>query len=297
MSPFNLKEYLADRKHQVETAIEAYLPGEKVWPYKLHEAMLYSLRAGGKRLRPILVIAACEAVGGKIDWVLPVACALEMIHTYSLIHDDLPAMDDDDLRRGKPTNHKIFGEAIAILAGDALLTEAFRIMTRFRHPQIQLATLLEVVEEIADASGSQGMAGGQVADLESEHQQISLQDLERLHRHKTGRLIKVSLEAGAKLANANAEQLSALSKYGECIGLAFQIADDILDIEGGEEIGKDVGSDLEKDKATYPRLMGMDESKKLAKKLIDDALDCLKIFDEKAEPLRALALYIIQRKN
>lgn len=294
---FNLKTYLNERKIQVETALEQFHPPEKQWPQKLHESMLYSLRAGGKRLRPILVIAACEAVGGKSEWVMPAACALEMIHTYSLIHDDLPAMDDDDLRRGKPTNHKIFGEAIAILAGDALLTEAFRIMIRYRHPQVEAVVMLEVIELIAQASGSEGMAGGQVADLESEHKQISLQDLESLHRHKTGCLIRVSLEAGAKLAGANADQVAALKRYGECIGLAFQIADDILDIEGGEEIGKDLGSDLEKDKATYPRLMGMEKSKNLAKELIQEALDCLKMFDEKANPLREIATYIIQRKS
>ncbi|MFO1518222.1 MAG: farnesyl diphosphate synthase [bacterium] len=293
----NLKNYLEERRQWVEQGLEKYLPGEREWPAKLHEAMLYSIRAGGKRLRPILTLAACEAVGAPIERVMPVAVAIEMIHTYSLIHDDLPAMDDDELRRGKPTNHKVFGEAMAILAGDALLTEAFRLMARHRHPEVDPRVLIEVIEQIADASGSKGMAGGQVVDLESEKKAITLSELEKLHRHKTGRLIRVSVEAGARLGGATSAQVEALGLYGEKIGLAFQIADDVLDIEGGEEIGKDIGSDLAKDKSTYPRLLGIETSKKLAQTLIEEAVRLLSGFDDKAEPLREIARYVVNRKS
>ncbi len=297
MDGFKLKNYLEEKRQLVEDTLEKLLPQEKEWPTKLHESMLYSIRAGGKRLRPILAIAACEACGADAGRVLPVAAALEMIHTYSLIHDDLPAMDDDALRRGKPTNHKVFGEAVAILAGDALLTEAFRIMTRHRHPEVSAPVLLEVVESIAEASGSKGMAGGQVIDLESEDKKIDLNKLEELHRQKTGRLIRVSVEAGAKLAGARADQVEALGLYGEKIGLAFQIADDVLDIEGGEEIGKDVGSDVANHKSTYPSLLGLEESKAKARQLVEEAILLLQSFDAKADPLREIAKYVVSRKN
>lgn len=297
MDGFKLKNYLEEKRQLVEDTLEKFLPQEKDWPSKLHESMLYSIRAGGKRLRPILAIAACEACGPDAERVLPVAAALEMIHTYSLIHDDLPAMDDDALRRGKPTNHKVFGEAVAILAGDALLTEAFRIMTRYRHPEVNASVLLDVVESIAEASGSKGMAGGQVIDLESEDKKIDLNKLEELHRQKTGRLIRVSVEAGAKLAGARADQVEALGLYGEKIGLAFQIADDVLDIEGGEEIGKDVGSDVANHKSTYPSLLGLEESKAKARQLVEEAILLLQSFDAKADPLREIAKYVVSRKN
>ncbi len=297
MQSFNLKSYLQEKRKVVEETLEKLLPSEQEWPARLHESMLYSIRAGGKRLRPILVIASCEACGADSRRVLPVAVAIEMIHTYSLIHDDLPAMDDDALRRGKPTNHKVFGEAVAILAGDALLTEAFRIMSRYRHPELSPVALIEVIEAIAEASGSKGMAGGQVVDLESEDQTIDLEKLERLHKHKTGRLIRVSVEAGAKLGGASPPQLKALSLYGEKIGLAFQIADDVLDIEGGEEIGKDLGSDVANHKATYPSVLGLEESKKRARLLIEEALASLQIFDAKANPLREIAHYVVNRKS
>lgn len=297
MSSFNLKNYLDENRKRVEQSLEKLLPSEKEWPVRLHESMLYSIRAGGKRLRPILSIAACEACGADSERVLPVAAAIEMIHTYSLIHDDLPAMDDDALRRGKPTNHKVFGEAVAILAGDALLTEAFRIMTRYRHPEVPASTLIDVIESIAEASGSKGMAGGQVVDLESEDKTIDLEKLEQLHRHKTGRLIRVSVEAGAKLAGATPAQVEMLGLYGEKIGLAFQIADDVLDIEGGEEIGKDVGSDVANHKSTYPSLLGLEESKQKAKILMEEAVKLLDSFDAKADPLREIARYVINRKN
>jgi geranylgeranyl diphosphate synthase type II len=295
--PFDLKKYLEERRRLVDAALEKFLPGEGEWPPRLHEAMLYSIRAGGKRLRPILAIAACEALGASIDRVMPVATAIEMIHTYSLIHDDLPAMDDDELRRGKPTNHKIYGEALAILAGDALLTEAFRLMARHRHREVDPTVLMEVIESIADAAGSKGMAGGQVMDLESEKKKISLSELEKLHRHKTGRLMKISVEAGARLGGGTAAQVETLGLYGEKIGLAFQIADDVLDIEGGEEIGKDVGSDLANEKATYPSLLGLSSSKELAGKMVEEAVSLLQSFDEKAEPLREIARYVVNRKS
>ncbi len=293
----HLKTYLEERRRWVEEALERYLPPEKEWPSKLHEAMTYSMRAGGKRLRPILALAACEAVGVPVDRVMPIAVALEMIHTYSLIHDDLPAMDNDALRRGKPTSHKVFGEAMAILAGDALLTEAFRLMARHRHPKVDPQVLIQVIESIADAAGSRGMAGGQVVDLESEKKKISLEALEKLHRHKTGRLIQVSVEAGARLAGATPAQVEALGLYGEKIGLAFQIADDVLDIEGGEEIGKDIGSDIAREKSTYPSLLGIEESKRLANTLTEEAIQLLKIFDDQADPLREIARYIVNRKS
>lgn len=297
MKNMDLKKYLDEKRVRVEQTLEKLLPNEKEWPTKLHESMLYSIRAGGKRLRPILTIAACEACGANPDRVLPVAAALEMIHTYSLIHDDLPAMDDDALRRGKPTNHKIFGEAVAILAGDALLTEAFRIMTRYRHPDVSPVILMNVIEAIAEASGSKGMAGGQVFDLESEDKKINLENLEQLHRHKTGRLIRVSVEVGAKLAGATPAQVETLGLYGEKIGLAFQIADDVLDIEGGVEIGKDVGSDVANNKSTYPSLLGLEESKKKARQLAEEAIQLLSIFDAKADPLREIANYVVNRKS
>lgn len=297
MTTFNLKNYLEENRQRVEQKLEKLLPSEKEWPVRLHEAMLYSIRAGGKRLRPILAIAACEACGADSERVLPVAAALEMIHTYSLIHDDLPAMDDDALRRGKPTNHKVFGEAVAILAGDALLTEAFRIMSRYRHPEVSASVLIDVIESIAEASGSKGMAGGQVVDLESEDKKIDLEKLEQLHRHKTGRLIRVSVEAGVKLAGGSPSQVEALGLYGEKIGLAFQIADDVLDIEGGEEIGKDVGSDVANHKSTYPSLLGLEESKQKAKQLVEEAIQLLENFDAKADPLREIARYVVNRKN
>lgn len=295
-SSFDLKKYLQERKQIVELALEKKLPQKDTWPKTLNESIRYSLMAGGKRLRPILVLAAAETLGSDYADYLPAACAMEMIHTYSLIHDDLPAMDDDDLRRGRPTNHKVYGEAIAILAGDALLTQAFEELSKpFEH--VDSSKQLEAIHRVALASGSQGMVGGQAYDLFCEKKKVSLNELEKIHRHKTGKLIQASLELGALLANANSEELESLSQYGQFIGLSFQIADDLLDIEGGEEIGKDIGSDIAREKATYPALLGLEASKKLAKEITEQALDSLKIFDEKAQALRSLAQYIIERKN
>ncbi len=297
MSPnLDLKYYLEERRKIVDQALEKFLPAADTWPTRLHQAIRYSMLAGGKRLRPILAIAGAEAVGADFETVLPTACALEMIHTYSLIHDDLPAMDDDDLRRGRPTNHKIYGDAMAILAGDSLLTHAFSTISAHRRPG-QDSAIVEVIQRIALASGSLGMAGGQAEDLLSEKKKIPLTELERLHRHKTGKLIQVAVEVGAILGAASPPQLESLSRYGECIGLSFQIADDILDIEGGEEIGKDIGSDVANEKATYPALLGIEESKRLAKELTEKALAALQDFDQKADPLREIAKYVVYRKN
>jgi geranylgeranyl diphosphate synthase type II len=293
---FDLPSYLKSQKEIVDAALEKALRPAAEWPEKLHQSARYSIFAGGKRLRPILCLAANETVGGKMEAALPIACALEMIHTYSLIHDDLPAMDDDDLRRGNPTNHKVFGEAIAILAGDSLLTDAFGLIAKVPSNG-NAAALLGIISRITQAIGSRGMVGGQVQDLLSEKKQISREELENLHRHKTGKLIQVSIEAGAIMGDATDAQLAALSRYGECIGLSFQIADDILDIEGGQEIGKDIGSDVEKQKATYPSVVGLTESKQLAAELTEKALAALEGLGPTADPLREIARYVVYRKN
>ncbi|HLO25083.1 MAG TPA: farnesyl diphosphate synthase [Geobacteraceae bacterium] len=296
----DLKHYLKERCKLVDDALGKLLPGEDEHPVSLHKSMRYSVFAGGKRVRPILMLAACEAVGGDIALAMPAACAMEMIHTYSLIHDDLPAMDDDDFRRGNPTNHKVFGEAVAILAGDALLTQAFIALSSPAYAaKVPPATLLAVVGEIGHCAGSHGMVGGQVVDMESEGKpEIDLPTVQYIHTHKTGALIKASAKAGALLGGADEQRLSALTTYGEVVGLAFQIADDILDIEGTtEQIGKDAGSDAARGKATYPAVIGLAESKQRAAELVDMALESLQGFDEKAEPLREIARYIVSRKS
>lgn len=295
----NLKTYLAEKRKIVDDALAEYLPVPEGPKAELAEAMNYSLFAGGKRLRPILCIASAEAVGGNHEDVLPVACALEMIHTYSLIHDDLPAMDDDDLRRGKPTNHKIYGEALAILAGDGLLTDAFEIMS--------LPALLEkaggrnfqrVISLIARAAGSHGMVAGQAMDMRAEGKKIDSSLMGFIHEHKTGALITASVSSGAILGGASEEYLELLEQYGKDIGLAFQISDDILDIEGNsEQMGKITGVDVQKGKNTYPSIYGMDKSKEMLKDIIDEAIGLLAVFDECAEPLRLIAGYIIERRK
>jgi geranylgeranyl diphosphate synthase type II len=246
------------------------------------------------------MLAACQAVGGETNLAIPTACAMEMIHTYSLIHDDLPAMDDDDFRRGNPTNHKVFGEAIAILAGDALLTEAFKLATDPRYTgECEPSGLLAVIHEIAASAGSYGMVGGQVVDMESEgDHDIDLATVQYIHTHKTGALIKASVVAGALLGGASARQLASITRYGEAAGLAFQIADDILDIVGStEEIGKDAGSDEARGKATYPAVMGLAAAREEAQSMMDEALKSLDIFGIEADPLREIARYIVQRRN
>ncbi len=295
----DLTGYMEERGRKVEAFLERHFSSQEARFPKLFEAMRYSLLAGGKRIRPILVLAAFEGCGGGKEAeqaTLAVAAALEMIHTYSLIHDDLPAMDNDDLRRGRPTNHKVYGEATAILAGDSLLTESFLVIAR--SGGVSPAILLDVIGTIAEASGGNGMAGGQALDLECEHHKISPAVLEKLHRHKTGCLIEVAVTSGAKLAQARGETMAAIRRYGEAVGLAFQIADDILDVEGGAAVmGKKTGGDARKEKATYPSIIGMAESKRLAAQLHETALKALAALDERADPLRELARFIIQRKS
>ncbi|MCX5820759.1 MAG: polyprenyl synthetase family protein [Deltaproteobacteria bacterium] len=300
MNPdFPLKEYLNGRKALIDCALDDYLPLEASDPAVIFEAARYSMFAGGKRLRPILCMAAAEAVGGETDAILPAACALEMIHTYSLIHDDLPAMDNDDYRRGKPTSHKVFGEGIAILAGDALLTEAFRLLSdRERMPDVPPGRMLQVVREIAEAAGFFGMVGGQVKDLLAEGEKVDLQTLYEIHRRKTGALILVSLRAGAILAGAGEASLAALSDYGRRIGLAFQITDDILNVEGDPALlGKGTGSDAARGKVTFPALMGIEASRARAEDLIREALVSLATFADRAAPLCAIARHILERRS
>lgn len=296
----DLKAYLKEQCVRVDAALDRMLPQETELPHSLHTSMRYSVFAGGKRVRPILMLAACQAVGGDTEQAIPAACAMEMIHTYSLIHDDLPAMDDDDFRRGNPTNHKVFGEAIAILAGDALLTEAFKLLSSpcFAAdcaPDARLA----VIHKIASCAGSHGMVGGQVVDMESEGKpDMDLPTVQYIHTHKTGALITASVVSGALLGGADRQKLAAITRYGEAAGLAFQIADDILDIEGTtEEIGKDAGSDQARGKATYPAVMGLAAAKEEARIMMEEAFSALEIFGEEADPLREIATYIVKRKN
>ena len=286
-----LSSYLREKKTLIDRYLMMFLGSPGKLPPTLYESMRYSLSAGGKRIRPILSIASCEAVGGMTEDVIPAAIAIEMIHTYSLIHDDLPAMDNDDLRRGKPTNHKVFGEATAILAGDGLLTLAFSILSG-------VSNSMKILHEIALAAGPEGMVGGQQLDIENEGKNIDVKALEELHRRKTGALILAAVRSGGIAGGAAETQLSALTDYGMKIGLAFQIADDILDLEGDVEyIGKSPGKDVKQNKNTYPALLGLAESKIVARNLVDEALEALESFDEKAVPLRMIAEYIIDRKS
>ena len=294
---WQLTTYLQERKQLLETALDRYLPGDDLLPARLLEAMRYSVFAGGKRVRPLLMMAACEAVGGTPQQVLPAACAIEMIHSYSLIHDDLPAMDDDDFRRGKATSHKVFGEANAILAGDALLTEAFILLSNLEFFEgVSAVTRCEVIHLLARNAGSRGMVGGQVVDMQSEGQQIDLPTLEYIHTHKTGALILAAVEVGAILGGADQPQRRALCRYGEAAGLAFQVADDILDIVADQQqLGKDVGSDLQRGKATYPALLGLEGARNRARELRDIAFSALESFADAARPLREIAGFIVDR--
>ncbi len=296
-SAFDLQPYLRQRLALVDRALEQALQSRAGEPEQLLEAMRYSLFAGGKRIRPVLMMAACEAVGGSATQVLPAACAMEMIHTYSLIHDDLPAMDDDDFRRGRPTNHRVYGEATAILAGDALLTEAFVQLTRpGAFPGVAADRVLQVVQTIAEGAGSQGMVGGQVVDMASEGKAIDLETLESIHNRKTGALIQAALRVGALLGGGDDDQLAAVTRYGRAAGLAFQVADDILDIVGDQALlGKDVGSDQARGKATYPGLLGLEGARNRARELMEEALTALEPLGGAGGPLREIARYIVDR--
>ena len=291
-----LKQYCTNQVRAIEAALDQLILRQQELPPIIYEAMRYSLFAGGKRLRPILLMAAVDAVGGKGSEYLPVACGLEMIHTYSLIHDDLPAMDNDDFRRGKPTNHKVFGEGMAILAGDALLTQAFEVI--LSQPGVVAATLLRVAREIAVAAGPAGMIGGQTVDLLSEGKTLDLDTLRYMHQAKTGALFRAALRSGGLLAGASADKLEALTTYAEQFGLAFQITDDILDVTGTQsEIGKPVGSDERNDKATYVTLYSLDTARQLAGQAVGAAQDALNGLGEEAAILRLFADSLLSRTS
>lgn len=292
--PFDLTVYLAAQSQAVNNALDRFLPPTAAKPATIHKAMRYSLFAGGKRMRPALCLAAATACGGDDASAMPLACAVECIHTYSLIHDDLPAMDNDDYRRGKLTNHKIFGEGIAVLAGDALLTQAFEIAAqcrswpRYSHQAITL--------ELARAAGSLQLIAGQVADLEGEGKKISVRQLRYIHERKTSALLCCSARLGGMSANCNPAQLRALTDFGYHVGLAFQVIDDILDVtQTSEQLGKTAGKDTRAQKATYPAVVGLENSRKIAKVLTDHAFAALKIFKGRAAALEALAAYLLQR--
>jgi geranylgeranyl diphosphate synthase type II len=312
IATFDTKKYLHEKRELIDSYLRSYFD-TPLSPSILHEAMKYSIFAGGKRIRPILALASYEACGGNAEDIVPQAAALELIHTYSLIHDDLPAMDDDELRRGKPTSHKVFGEAIAILAGDALLTEAFRMISEYKmrdakiknitsnsnsRNRISKFAILKVIREVATAAGVYGMVSGQAQDIISEDSVPEKETLEFIHLHKTAALIRASVKIGPILAGSKKNILNMLSKYGECVGLAFQIIDDILDVEGKTEIiGKTSGSDLRKKKVTYPALYGLEKTRQKAGDLISMAIDSLKIFSHEADPLREIALYLLERRT
>ncbi|HAA33487.1 MAG TPA: farnesyl-diphosphate synthase [Cyanobacteria bacterium UBA8553] len=293
---FDLSTYLNQRQAQVEAALDRALP--LTYPEKIYEAMRYSLLAGGKRLRPILCLATCELAGGTVEMAMPTACALEMIHTMSLIHDDLPAMDNDDYRRGKLTNHKVYGEDVAILAGDGLLAYAFEHVAE-QTQNVPAHQVLKVIARLGRAVGAAGLVGGQVVDLESEgHSDIQEQTLTFIHTHKTGALLEACVVCGGILAGATDAQIEHLSRYAQDIGLAFQIVDDILDITATQEqLGKTVGKDLQAQKATYPSLWGIEQSKAKAQQLIDAAKAQMETFGDKAQALIAIADFITTRTH
>ena len=291
---FDLNNYLKQKKVLIEQALDRSIAIAR--PEKIYEAMRYSLLAGGKRLRPILCLATCELTGGTIEMAMPTACALEMIHTMSLIHDDLPSMDNDDYRRGKLTNHKVYGDDIAILAGDGLLAYAFEYVAT-QTQNVKAENIIKVVACLGHTVGAAGLVGGQVLDLESEGKpDITAETLSFIHTHKTGALLNASVVSGAVLADAQKADLKRLSNYAQNIGLAFQIIDDILDITAtDEQLGKTAGKDLEAQKATYPSLWGLEKSRFKAQELVDSAIAELSTYGAKAEPLRAVAKYIVTR--
>lgn len=297
---FDLDQYLLSKKGPIEAALEESVKSRIPQTDKICESMSYSLMAGGKRIRPVLCIAACEMVGGTQDQAMPTAVALEMIHTMSLIHDDLPSMDNDDLRRGKPTNHVIYGEDVAILAGDSLLSTSFEHVARNTpRDTVSAEQIVDVISRLGKSVGAEGLAGGQVMDLECEGKPgTTLDDLKWIHIHKTATLLQVAVASGAVLGGATPEQVAACEKFAMDIGLAFQVADDILDVTASsEDLGKTAGKDEATDKTTYVKLMGLEGSKKYARELVDEAKACLAPFGESAAPLLAIADYIVDRKN
>ena len=295
----DIVEYLKVKKRVIDMALEKIIPKETDFPQSLHKAMRYTLFPGGKRIRPILAMAAYEVVGGRGNGILPYACGLELIHTYSLIHDDLPALDNDDYRRGKETSHRVFGEALAILAGDALLTEAFHLMNKEGlSGGMDSRVAMEVIDEISRSAGFAGMIAGQVVDIESEGKKVELPTLEFIHTHKTGSLILVSVRTGGRLGGAGDIEMEALTRYGKAVGLAFQVTDDILDVEGSRaSMGRAPGVDMAREKNTYPALLGLEESKRRRNELIGQAVAALELFGNKGGPLREIALYIGERTS
>jgi geranylgeranyl diphosphate synthase type II len=295
-APFHLDSYLARVGSRVDAALNRLLPAERTEPPTIHKAMRYSILAGGKRIRPALCLAACDAVAGKPSLAMPLACAVECIHTYSLIHDDLPCMDDDDLRRGRPTNHKVFGEGIAVLAGDALLTHAFILVARVQPPRPY--TTQQLVTELAFAAGSERLIAGQVQDLEGENKKLSLADVKRTHLNKTGALIIAAIRLGAMAGGATTSELKRLTRYGQDLGLAFQVIDDVLDATSTKEVmGKSVGTDAKNQKSTFVTALGVEKSRHYAAVLIADAHAQLAGFDKRAEPLRAIADFFLTRSH
>lgn len=292
----SFKSSLKYRVDYIEKLLKEHMPEEKGYQKTIFEAMNYSLKAGGKRLRPILTLEACRIVGGNEEDVIPFAIAIEMIHTYSLIHDDLPALDNDDLRRGVPTNHKVYGDAMAILAGDGLLNYAFEIMLKSSIGKENPAKYLNAINEIAKSSGVYGMIGGQVVDIESEDKKIEMEKLDFIHLNKTAAIIVGCMRAGAIIGDATEKQLENITKYATNIGLSFQIADDILDITGDEsKLGKKVGSDIDNNKSTYPSLIGLEKSKEIANDLINEAKTRISNIKGDTEFLNDLAEYIVAR--
>jgi geranylgeranyl diphosphate synthase type II len=294
----SLEAELAERRRRIDAELDRALPPEAAWPGTIHRAVRYSLFAGGKRIRPLLALAAGEAVGGDEAEAMPLACAVEMIHTYSLIHDDLPAMDDDDLRRGKPTSHKVFGEAIAILAGDALLTRAFHLLAELPagSDAARAARRLRAAAILGEACGTTGLIGGQVTDLESEGRAIGAEPLERLHRAKTGALLSACVRGGAVLGGAGEPELAQLERYAAAIGLAFQVVDDVLDATPpAEQLGKTAGKDARAGKATYVSVHGIETARGMARALLEQALSALRPLGARAELLSGLARLIVER--
>jgi geranylgeranyl diphosphate synthase type II len=295
----DIHQYLDQQRQRVDCFLEQSLPDSLCDPEKLYESMRYSLLAGGKRVRPILTIAAAQALGYDNDAILPFAASLEFVHTYSLIHDDLPAMDNDDYRRGRLTNHKVYGDGMAILAGDALLTMAFELCSQdSRGNGLTDSQQLHIVRELAFGSGHQGMVGGQVMDIQAENQEVELEQLQKIHSHKTGQLIRAAVRIGGIIGGASSMQLGSLTGYAEDIGLAFQIADDVLNMVGTrEELGKDAGTDEKRGKKTYPSFFGIDGARQLGEECVKRAINRLESFDHQADPLRHIATYIIQRRS